>query len=457
MVHFHQRPDGAGCAVTFRKAMPRQLPTGPRTLPTQQEAETPDGPGKKSGRINKFFRINWSSRKKNAKSSSSPSKTGAKSAPTRSAQKSRRKRPMNKARKRVKASSDRKANRTKKSDGPKKTPSKKPLNLTPSAEQLLISKDEDEIAEDYMLTMAVDMMTTEGEAFAGKAQDPRLAWASMVLEQGALYIMKKFRKVQRFKPGRYSVAAFKANPQKNRYNDIQCIDETRVILRDHTSDYIHANWVTTPKGKKFICTQGPMPTTVSDFWHMILQEDCRTIIMLCRLEEDKKQKCVQYYPNKTSQPFLIDNTVVKLVKQKWSEELGVMTSVWNVKHREREFELRHIQYKNWPDHSAPKDSLGVLELHKVIKKNPEDHPVVIHCSAGVGRTCTLAGVEILLEQMRTLNFQSSITIVKTMRRSRLGAVQRAIQYLFMHLVVLEWLCQVNHRENVLSTTERQRQ
>ncbi|RCN43774.1 Protein-tyrosine phosphatase [Ancylostoma caninum] len=276
-----------------------------------------------------------------------------------------------------------------------------------------------------MLGAAVDTMTTaEGNA-PGKAQDLRVAWASMILEQTF-----------------------------SRYNDIQCIDETRVILREHSSDYIHANWMTTPKGKKFICTQGPMPNTISDFWRMILQEDCRTIIMLCCLKEDKKQKCAKYYPSKASKPFLIDNTVVQLIKRNWSEDLGIMTSVWNVKHREREFELRHIQYKKWPDHSVPKDSLGVLELHKIMEENSDDHPVVIHCSAGIGRTCTLTGIEMLLEQLRTLNFQSSTTIVKSMRRARLGAVQKAIQYLFMHVAVLEWLCQVLDPESILNINER---
>ncbi|KAL6740215.1 hypothetical protein Aduo_013592 [Ancylostoma duodenale] len=458
VVHFHQGSDVAGCAVTFfKKAMPWQLPTGFCMRPTEQETRVPDVLWKKSGKVNKFFRINWSCRRKNAKNSSSHSKNTAKSAPVRSTQNSKRKRPRNRAQKQGKASSARKAKKARKSERPKRTPTKRPLNLTPSAEQLLISKDEDELAEDYMLGMAVDMMTTiEGDGIPWKAQDPRVAWASMILEKGALYVMKRFRKVQRFKPGRFSAVAFKANPDKNRYNDIQCIDETRVILRDHTSDYIHANWMTTPKGKKFICTQGPMSNTISDFWHMILQEDCRTIIMLCCLEEDKKQKCARYYPSKTSKPFLVDNTVVKLVKQNWSEELGIMTSVWNVKHREREFELRHIQYKKWPDHSAPKDSLGVLELHKMINKNSDDHPIVIHCSAGIGRTCTLTGIEMLLEQLRTLNFQSSTTIVKSMRRARLGAVQKAIQYLFMHVAALEWLCQedVIQRDDPRMTTFR---
>ncbi|VDK47479.1 unnamed protein product [Cylicostephanus goldi] len=68
-----------------------------------------------------------------------------------------------------------------------------------------------------------------------------------------------------------------------------------------------------------------------------------------------------------------------------------MTSVWNVKCKERVFELRHIQYKKWPDHSAPSDTVGAVELHRLIRNCPKGHPIVVHCSAGIGRTCTLIG------------------------------------------------------------------
>ncbi|KHJ81992.1 Protein-tyrosine phosphatase, partial [Oesophagostomum dentatum] len=106
-----------------------------------------------------------------------------------------------------------------------------------------------------------------------------------------------------------------------------------------------------------------------------------------------------------------------------------------------EFVMRHIQCRNWPDHSAPINAAGTIQLHREISQCPRGHPIVIHCSAGVGRTCTLLGVELMLEHVRLLNSHSGTKVVKTMRRFRLGAVQKAIQFLFMHVVVLELFCQ----------------
>ncbi|KAK6035383.1 Protein-tyrosine phosphatase, partial [Cooperia oncophora] len=72
-----------------------------------------------------------------------------------------------------------------------------------------------------------------------------------------------------------------------RYRDIPCIDSSRVILKGKQPDYINANWVIAASGQKYICTQGPIPSTVPDFWQMVVQEHCCTIVMLCRLVECK--------------------------------------------------------------------------------------------------------------------------------------------------------------------------
>ncbi|RCN45551.1 Protein-tyrosine phosphatase [Ancylostoma caninum] len=86
--------------------------------------------------------------------------------------------------------------------------------------------------------------------------------------------------------------------------DVFCTDETRVVLSwpPGENDYIHANWVSgsdTPK--KFICTQAPTKNTVEDFWRMIWQEGCKSIVMLCNITECGKKKCEQYWPE-TSNP-----------------------------------------------------------------------------------------------------------------------------------------------------------
>ncbi|RCN45552.1 Protein-tyrosine phosphatase [Ancylostoma caninum] len=98
--------------------------------------------------------------------------------------------------------------------------------------------------------------------------------------------------------------AFDANPQKNRYKDVFSTDETRVVLSwpPGENDYIHANWVCgSDVPKKFICTQAPTRNTVEDFWRMIWQERCKSIVMLCNIMECGRKKCEQYWPE-TSNP-----------------------------------------------------------------------------------------------------------------------------------------------------------
>ncbi|VDL67914.1 unnamed protein product [Nippostrongylus brasiliensis] len=99
--------------------------------------------------------------------------------------------------------------------------------------------------------------------------------------------------------------AWEANMEKNRYREVFCIDATRVVLNwpPGMSDYINANWVdSVDKQKKFICTQAPTNKTLDDFWRMIWQEKCKSIVMLCNIMECGKQKCEQYWPLTADSP-----------------------------------------------------------------------------------------------------------------------------------------------------------
>ncbi|KAK6010208.1 Protein-tyrosine phosphatase, partial [Ostertagia ostertagi] len=82
------------------------------------------------------------------------------------------------------------------------------------------------------------------------------------------------------------------------YEDVICVDNTRVILKERgpDDDYIHASWMDTPDGQRYICTQGPLQETLEDFWHMVYTEKCNVVVMLCCLREGNNEKCVLYYP-----------------------------------------------------------------------------------------------------------------------------------------------------------------
>ncbi|EJW74576.1 hypothetical protein WUBG_14516 [Wuchereria bancrofti] len=107
--------------------------------------------------------------------------------------------------------------------------------------------------------------------------------------------MKEFKEIREssIPPSQLVKTAFDKNPDKNRYRDVFCVDETRVVLNyppKTTNDYIHANWVDVVSMKqRFICTQAPKENTVEDFWRMVWQESCRSIIMLCNIMECGKK------------------------------------------------------------------------------------------------------------------------------------------------------------------------
>ncbi|KAK6749935.1 hypothetical protein RB195_002131 [Necator americanus] len=273
-----------------------------------------------------------------------------------------------------------------------------------------------------------------------KSKDARLAWLMRVLEKGVGYLLRRYRDNIRYKSTTATTLVSNANLAKNRYDDIRCIDATRVILKGWSSDYIHANWIVMADGRRFICSQAPMESTIGDFWHMIIQENCRTIIMLCNFVEDDKEKCAKYFPQSKESSVTFGSTKVTLVEQSVSEH-GYTTSNWKVQNRDRQFTLRHLHCTTWPDHSAPQSTLEVIALHKEISKSPRENPIIIHCSAGIGRTCTLMGIELLLERIHHRRDASGVAVMRWLRDRRLGAIQKSIQFVFMHYAIIQLLCQ----------------
>ncbi|CAJ0602137.1 unnamed protein product [Cylicocyclus nassatus] len=272
------------------------------------------------------------------------------------------------------------------------------------------------------------------------SKDARLVWLTRILQKGIGYLMIRYRKNLRYTSRRATTVASKANMSKNRYGDVGCIDETRVVLRNWPSNYINANWVVLPNGRRFICAQAPMKTTVCDFWHMILQENCRMIIMLCDLIEGEKEKCIKYFPQQKGQALTFGTTKVTLIEQS-SSAYGFTISTWKVEDRSHQCNIKHLQLTAWPDHSAPKSPSAIIGIHKEIMKTSHETLILIHCSAGIGRTCTIMGVEVLLERIRRRRDVSGVAVMKWLRDRRFGAIQKGVQFVFMHYVVIELLVQ----------------
>jgi len=232
--------------------------------------------------------------------------------------------------------------------------------------------------------------------------------------------------------------AYDANPDKNRYKDVLCRDDTRVVLKwppGSTNDYIHANWVSTHGEKNFICSQAPTEKTVDDFWRLIWENKCRAIVMLCNIMEKGRKKCELYYPEKQEDPAITtsSNITIKNLGSTALEKILTVSILEVTVEGSEKFNVRHYFWNSWPDLGVPSNIMACLRLLARIKAL---YPVLVHCSAGIGRTGTIVGLEICQQTVMSGEPLFIRNVVKELRACRHGAVQTDIQYVYMHRVML---------------------
>uniref|UniRef100_A0A1I7VIT0 Protein-tyrosine phosphatase n=1 Tax=Loa loa TaxID=7209 RepID=A0A1I7VIT0_LOALO len=225
-----------------------------------------------------------------------------------------------------------------------------------------------------------------------------------------------------------------------RYTDVMCLDKTRVILKDRprNNNYIHANWVHMSTNRRYICTQGPLEETIEDFWWMIFKEEVRAIVMLCDFIEDGESKCAEYYPLTTGEKVQYGGITVK--NQRDGEHLETITcQIMSVRLEDDTHQVYHYRWSNWPDRSSPRSSSPLIALIMKLRIIQEKGPVVVHCSAGIGRTGTLCAVDYAIERLDEEGTVSPPDVVKEIRHQRLHSVQSALQYLYMHICLIEYM------------------
>ncbi|XP_041134235.1 receptor-type tyrosine-protein phosphatase F-like isoform X16 [Polyodon spathula] len=232
------------------------------------------------------------------------------------------------------------------------------------------------------------------------------------------------------------------NKPKNRYANVISYDHSRVILTSIDgvpgSDYINANYIDGyRKQNAYIATQGPLPETLSDFWRMVWEQRTNTIVMMTRLEEKSRVKCDQYWPSRGTETYgMIQVTMLDTVEL---ATYSVRTFALYKNGSSEKRELRQFQFMAWPDHGVPEYPTPILAFLRRVKAcNPPDAgPMVVHCSAGVGRTGCLIVIEAMLERMK---HEKSVDIyghVTCMRSQRNYMVQTEDQYIFIHEALLE--------------------
>ncbi|XP_056437738.1 receptor-type tyrosine-protein phosphatase kappa isoform X1 [Gadus chalcogrammus] len=245
----------------------------------------------------------------------------------------------------------------------------------------------------------------------------------------------------------WDVAKKDQNRTKNRYGNIIAYDHSRVILQpiedDPSSDYINANYIDIwlyrdgyQRPSHYIATQGPVHETVYDFWRMAWQEQSACIVMVTNLVEVGRVKCYKYWPDDAE---VYGDFKVTFVEVEPLAEYVVRTFTLERRGFNEVREVKQFHFTGWPDHGVPYHATGLLSFIRRVKVSnpPSAGPVVVHCSAGAGRTGCFIVIDIMLDMAEREGVVDIYNCVKALRSRRINMVQTEEQYIFIHDAILE--------------------
>ncbi|XP_021339451.1 receptor-type tyrosine-protein phosphatase mu-like isoform X1 [Mizuhopecten yessoensis] len=232
------------------------------------------------------------------------------------------------------------------------------------------------------------------------------------------------------------------NKSKNRYKSIHPYDHSRVILDtlpgENGSDYINADYIDNVEAKKFyVATQGPLPNTTDDFWRMVWFLNSGKIVMLENLVENRKVKCAKYWPDEgdpmLTKTFDISQNGEHVYASHVVRNITVVDRKTKIKR-----EIQQFHFTIWTDHDTP-NTLDLVLFHRRVKLHKTVLPgqMVIHCSAGAGRTGIFIALDALLEFGKKHNRIDIRHFIHTMGKDRMNMVQTADQYVALHEMLAE--------------------
>jgi protein tyrosine phosphatase len=224
-----------------------------------------------------------------------------------------------------------------------------------------------------------------------------------------------------------------------RYSEVRTYKDNKVEINSDNG-YINASWIHIPYHKSFIATQGPLESTIEDFWEMCYSYDIKVIVMLCKLDENYKEKCANYWDTNIKN-FTIEKIgdTMNLSHDTKIRKFKVLKIGNNI-----EKIIYQIHFTCWADHSIPDNSYNeIINIINIVDKLKEDKPVVVHCSAGIGRTGTFISVYNLyheiLKQINNKNINelkfSIMNLVRKLKEMRLYLVENQTQYDFLYQFV----------------------
>ncbi|XP_031192891.1 tyrosine-protein phosphatase non-receptor type 13 isoform X7 [Mastomys coucha] len=309
------------------------------------------------------------------------------------------------------------------------------------------SKDHLFLTNEELAALPVVRVPPSGK-YTGTQLQATIRTLQGLLDQGIP--SKELENLQELKPlDQCLIGQMKENRRKNRYKNILPYDTTRVPLGDE-GGYINASFIRIPVGTQefvYIACQGPLPTTVGDFWQMVWEQNSTVIAMMTQEVEGEKIKCQRYWPSILGTTTMA-NERLRLALLRMQQLKGFIVRVMALEDIQTG-EVRHISHLNftaWPDHDTPSQPDDLLTFISYMRHIRRSGPVITHCSAGIGRSGTLICIDVVLGLIsQDLEFDIS-DLVRCMRLQRHGMVQTEGQYVFCYQVILYVLTHLQAEE-----------
>jgi len=242
----------------------------------------------------------------------------------------------------------------------------------------------------------------------------------------------------------WDYASLPPNLVKHRYpppeDQLLTYDETRVVLHkipgDEHSDFINANWIDNyAREPTYIATQCPIDSTIDDFYRMVWEKNVHEVVALANPHDIEKKKCAKYFPEDSAKYGGLD-----IFLERKEEFPDVHVRIYSLKKNETIRVFVHHHFVSWPDLGVPNDPKQLLDLilrYRTSDTYTKAWPLLVHCSAGVGRTGTFLLTDAMFEMAKETGTVDFLTHLTHIRNQRISVVEKPEQYRLAHLVILE--------------------
>ncbi|KAM9786715.1 tyrosine-protein phosphatase non-receptor type 21 isoform X3 [Syngnathus typhle] len=289
------------------------------------------------------------------------------------------------------------------------------------------------------------------------SNDERCKILEQHMEMGEL--LKEYESIPKCRPAaECAVAQMAESGDKNRFQDVLPYDDTRVELvptKENNTGYINASHIKINVGGhewNYIASQGPLSNTCQDFWQMVWEQGVAIIAMVTAEEESGREKSFRYWPRLGSRHNTVTYGRFKITTRFRTESGCYATTGLKIKHlvMGQERTVWHLQYTDWPDHGCPDDFKGFLtyleeiqsvrrHTNSISEPKNSNLPVLVHCSAGVGRSGVVILSEIMIACLEHNEMLDIKTVLMKLRQQRMMMVQTLSQYTFIYKVLVQYL------------------